>query len=194
MTEPARPLTMAYADPPYLGCCRLYDHHHGDDGLCWDDVATHRILLDRLAADYPDGWALSCTSSSLQTLLPLCPPGVRVSAWVKPFHALKRNVRPSYGWEPIIWRGGRNIGHPPPLKGGKATTPRDWIEHNIMMRKGLTGAKPPAVCDWIMDLLNVQPGDRLDDLYPGTGIMGHRYALRVDANCTDDCPQPGCAA
>jgi hypothetical protein len=23
-------LRMAYADPPYLGCCKLYDHaHHG---------------------------------------------------------------------------------------------------------------------------------------------------------------------
>lgn len=23
-------LRLAYADPPYLGCCALYDHHHPD--------------------------------------------------------------------------------------------------------------------------------------------------------------------
>lgn len=73
----------AYADPPYLGCCRLYDHFHGDDGGCWDDPETHRALIARLYRDYPDGWALSATSGSLQALLPMCGP-VRVAAWVKP--------------------------------------------------------------------------------------------------------------
>lgn len=23
-------MRFAYADPPYLGCCALYDHHHPD--------------------------------------------------------------------------------------------------------------------------------------------------------------------
>ena len=38
----------------------------------------------------------------------MCPDDVRIGPWVKPFHALKRGVRPSYGWEPVLFRGGRN--------------------------------------------------------------------------------------
>ena len=153
-------MRFAYADPPYLGCCRLYAHHH-PDGLCWDDLDTHRHLIDRLVEEYPDGWAMSASSVSLRAILPLCSEGVRVAAWVKPFHVFKKGVRPAYAWEPVIFAGGRNKNHPPPLKGGKATTPRDWIAANITLRKGLTGAKPPAVNAWVLDLLGYQPGDCL---------------------------------
>jgi hypothetical protein len=181
------PMTFAYADPPYLGCCRLYDHDHGDDYLCWDDIDTHNLLIDRLVNDYPDGWALSCHTPSLRHLLPLCPDDVRVGAWVKPFHAYKKGVRPAYAWEPVIYRGGRNKKPPAPPKGGKAITPKDFIVDrsdepdlfttpavacNITLRKGLTGAKPERVCEWVLDLLNVRPGDEVDDLFPGTGVMG----------------------
>jgi hypothetical protein len=160
----------AYADPPYLGCCRLYQHHH-PDGRCWDDVETHRLLIDRLCEDFPDGWAMSATSGSLREILPLCPPDVRIGAWVKPFHAFKKGVRPAYAWEPVIFRGGRNAKHVPPEKGGAQTTPRDWFSCNITLKKGLTGAKPEAVCQWLLDLLNYQEGDELVDLYTGTGVM-----------------------
>lgn len=163
-------MRFAYADPPYLGCCRLYDHHH-PDGLCWDDLTTHKLLIERLCDDYPDGWALSCHTPSLRHLLPLCPDDIRIGAWVKPFHVYKRGVRPAYAWEPILYRGGRNAKHPPPKKGGRATTPKDFIACNITLKKGLTGAKPEPVCEWILDLLNVHPEDVLDDLYPGTGGM-----------------------
>lgn len=176
---PPPAMRFAYADPPYLGCCRLYGHEH-PDGLCWDDLGTHRALVARLVASYPDGWAMSASSPSLRHLLPLVPDDVRVAAWVKPFHALKRGVRPSYGWEPILFRGGRNENHPPPEKGGKATTPRDFIQESITLRRGLTGAKPRRVCEWVLDLLGHRPGlDVLDDLYPGTGIMGEVTAGRT---------------
>lgn len=174
------PITVAYADPPYLGCCRLYDHYH-PDGRCWDDPLTHELLIGRLCDEYPNGWALSCTSGSLRTLLPLCPDDVRVGAWVKPFHAYKRGVRPAYAWEPLIYRGGRNKGHKPPPKGGKATTPKDFVAENITLKKGLTGAKPERFCEWVLDLLNVQPGDSVVDLYPGTGIMETVASQRVAA-------------
>lgn len=167
-------MRIAYADPPYLGCCRLYEHHH-PDGQCWDDVATHAALIERLCQDFPDGWALSATSVSLRTILPLCPADVRVAAWVKPFCAFKRGVRPAYAWEPVIFRGGRNPSaghsHPPPKKGGAQTTPKDYVAESITLRRGLTGAKPRKVCEWILALLNVQEGDEVVDLYPGTGIM-----------------------
>lgn len=175
-------MRFAYADPPYYGCCKLYDHHH-PDGLCWDDLDTHAKLIGRLVTDYPDGWALSASSPSLQALLALCPQDVRVSPWSKSFSAFKKGVRPAFAWEPIIWRGGRNpsagYSHAPPEKNGKQNTPKDfwWTDDPgllapITLRKGLTGAKPPEVCAWILDLLNVRMGDRVDDLFPGTGVMG----------------------
>lgn len=170
------PMLFAYADPPYLGCCGLYGHVHGDgrypfDGGCWDDPQTTWDLIGWLSETYPDGWALSCSVPSLRTLLPACPDDVRIGSWVKSFAAFKKGVRPAYAWEPVLFRGGRNVKHPPPEKGGKATTPRDWFSHNILLKKGLPGAKPPAFCDWVMDLLNVRSGDVLDDIFIGTGAM-----------------------
>lgn len=169
-------LSVAYADPPYLGCCALYSHYH-PDGRCWDDVETHRLLIERLNADFPDGWALSCSSSSLQTVLALCPPDVRVASWVKPFCAFKRGVRPAYAWEPVIFRGGRNPRnghpHPPPMKGGKQTTPKDFLAESITLKKGLTGAKPKRFAEWVLQLLNVAPGDGFHDLFPGTMAVGN---------------------
>ena len=171
-------LTLGYADPPYLGCCALYQHEHGDDGRCWNDPETHRSLIARLQRDFPAGWALSASSPSLRTLLPFCPEDVRVAAWVKSFCAFKRGVRPAYAWEPVIYRGGRNKNAPFPPKGGKQITPKDFHLAPITLKKGLTGAKPETVCRWILDLLNTQPGDTVVDLFPGTGVMG-RVAAEV---------------
>jgi hypothetical protein len=163
-------MRFAYADPPYLGKGRKFYSEH-PNAAAWDDPETHRDLITQLYDEYPDGWALSCSSPSLHVLLPFCQPNVRIGAWVKPFHILKKGVRPSYGWEPVLFDGGRNKNHPPPPKGGKATTPRDWVSANITLRKGLTGAKPSEFCQWILDILGWQPGDVLDDLFPGTGSM-----------------------
>jgi hypothetical protein len=177
-------MRFAYADPPYLGCCGLYDHFHGDDGRCWDDPRTHHDLIRRLRDEFPDGWALSLHSPSLQTILPLCPNSVRVAAWAKTFGAFKKGVRPAYMWEPVILSGGRNPNaghrHAPPEKGGKQTTPKDFYVEDypdmllcpITLKKGLTGAKPEAFCRWVLDLLNVQSDDEVVDLFPGTGVMG----------------------
>jgi hypothetical protein len=171
-------MRFAYADLPYLGKCgKFYGHNH-PDGRCWDDLATHELLVKRLEAEYPDGWALSLSSPALQDILPLCPRGVRVTAWVKPFCIFKKGVRPAYAWEPVLLRGGRNAHHPPPLKGGKQTTPKDYVAVNITLKKGLTGAKPLAFCEWVLDLLNMQPGDVVDDLFPGTGVMSQAAAAR----------------
>ena len=59
-----------------------------------------------------------------------------------------------------------------PEKNGKQLTPKDFIIEPITLKKGLVGAKPEKVCRWILQLLNVQVGDEVVDLYPGTGIMG----------------------
>jgi len=156
-------MTFAYADPPYIGQAKR--HYDGEE-------VDHRALVDALVEKFPDGWALSCSSPSLRLLLSICPVDVRIGAWVKPFCAFKRGVRPAYAWEPVIYRGGRNKNHPPPVKGGKQTTPKDFHSACITLRKGLVGAKPESVCEWILDLLNAQSGDCIADIFPGTGVMG----------------------
>lgn len=190
-------MRVAYADPPYFGCCGLYDHHH-PDGRCWDDLETHRLLIECLSADYPDGWALSLTSSSLQRILPLCPDDIRVGAWAKTFGAFKKGVRPAYMWEPVIFRGGRNPvwGHPhaPPEKGGSQNTPKDFhVEHYadmilspITLKRGLTGAKPEAFCFWIFDLLNLRLGDELADLFTGSGAVTLAWKKYQDRLAADE--------
>jgi len=181
-------MRFAYADPPYLGCCGLYGHYHGADGQCWDDPETHRQLVDTLVAEFPDGWALSLSAPSLRVILPMTPADSRIAPWNKTFAAFKKGVRPCYAWEPVIFWRGRNpnagFPHAPPEKGGKQNTPKDFLldVHGlaapITLQKGLTGAKSEEFCRWVLSLLNVQPGDELVDLYPGTGIMS-RVAAEV---------------
>lgn len=154
-------MRFAYADPPYLGCAAT---HYGDH--TYDDLDAHRDLIWSLVRDFPDGWAYSLTSTTLQKILPLCPhtPPVRVMAWVKPFASFKPNVNPAYAWEPVIVQGGRK-------RTREAPTVRDWCAANITMQKGLAGAKPVAFCRWLFDVLGAEQGDELHDVFPGTGIV-----------------------
>lgn len=161
-------MRFAYADPPYLGCGDLYAKHH-PDALVWNDPETHRALIARLVADYPDGWALSLSSPSLRVLLPMCPEDCRVMAWVKPFAVFKVNVGVAYAWEPVILRGGRRRTRSQP-------SIFDWIAVPANPRPGeygiMPGSKRPPFVRWLLDVLNAQPGDVVDDLFPGTGRCG----------------------
>lgn len=152
-------MRFAYADPPYIGQAK---RHYSREVGCAE--VDHQRLIADLVADYPDGWALSCSSPSLQQILSYSPSDVRVMSWVKPFCAFKPNVNPAYAWEPVIVRGGRR-------RTRQQTTARDWCSANITLRKGLSGAKPEAFCYWLFDVLNIQVGDTLSDLFPGTGIV-----------------------
>lgn len=160
-------MRLAYADPPYLGCCSLYGHRHDEPWGCWDDPMTHVRLFDYLSEF--DGYAYSLTSQSLGKLLPLAAEvGLqpRVAAWTKTFAAFKKNVRVAYTWEPVLFEPGRNSS-----KDGAAVG-RDHLRCPITLRKGLTGAKPEKFCRWVLDvLLGYLDGDELVDLFPGTGIM-----------------------
>src|SRR5271165_6838079 len=135
-------MRLAYADPPYLGCGHLYPEH--PDAKEWDDPWRHAELLAAMNADY-DGWAYSLSSTSLQAILPLAPPGVRVAAWVKPFAAFKANVRIAYTWEPVLFRPGRDS------SAEGAPVGRDHLAEPITMQKGLVGAKPERFCRWVAD-------------------------------------------
>lgn len=163
-------MRFAFADPPYLGWGSHYREHHAD-ALAWNDPETHRALVERLSAEYSDGWAMCLSSPSLRTILPMCPDDCRVSAWVKPFASFKPGVNPAYAWEPVIWRGGRK------QRSRTEDTVRDWLAEKITLQKGLTGAKPPAFCRWVLDLLGFNlKEDVLDDLFPGTEIMSRVVA------------------
>jgi hypothetical protein len=155
---------VAYADPPYIGQAKK--HYSKEDSYAGE--VDHRELLRILRDDFPDGWALSCSSPSLQQILGYCTEldiHPRIAAWVKPFHIFKPNVNPSYGWEPIVWMGGRQ------KRSRSEATVKDFVSANITLKKGLVGAKPPAFCEWLFSLLGLQADDELVDLFPGTGIV-----------------------
>jgi len=154
---------MAYADPPYFGtAAKFYGAHH-PDAANYDRLETHAALLDRLEAEF-DGWAYSLGTPSLRDILPLAPPHARVGAWVKPFCSFKPNVNPAYAWEPVIYKIGRKRGRDQP-------TVRDFCSAEIALKKGLTGAKPPAFCWWIFDLIGLEPDDEFVDIFPGSGSV-----------------------
>jgi hypothetical protein len=161
-------MRFAYADPPYLGCGKkLYGQMHplASD---YDDLEAHRLLVGRLVSEFPDGWAMSLHSPSLQLILPLCPSDVRVMAWVKPFAAFKANVTVAYAWEPVIVRGGRKRPRTMP-------TVRDWVSAPITLQKGCPGAKPEQFCRWLFEVLNLEPDDELVDLFPGSGAVARTW-------------------
>jgi len=181
-------MKVAYADPPYVGqSAKHYGRHE----------VNHPLLVAHLCDEFPDGWALSCSSSSLKVLLPLCPEDVRIGAWVKPFHVFKPYVWPAYAWEPVLFRGGRTRSAADyPDKGGIGTTPRDWVSVNIPLAGAgahqpgarVAGQKPLGFCFWIFDLLNLRPGDDLVDIFPGSGAVGiawARYGERLPLGMTD---------
>jgi len=150
---------MAYADPPYVGQAQK---HYGKAEV------NHRLLIAHLCDDFPDGWALSCSSPSLRLLLPLCPEDVRIAAWVKPFAIFKPNVNPAYAWEPVIFRGGRQRERQEP-------TIRDWCPANVTLTRGVPGAKPTGFCLWLFDLMGLRADDEFVDLFLGSGAVSRAW-------------------
>jgi hypothetical protein len=155
-------MRIAYADPPYPGCSHYYKDHPDYAG-----EVDHQMLLERLATY--DGWVLHTSSVALPEPAPMLPKGARIMAWVKPFAAFKRNVSVAYAWEPVIVQAARK-----PVVTGRVVM-RDFISCPIALRKGLCGAKPPAVIRWAFEVVGAEPGDELDDMFPGTGIVGRTW-------------------
>lgn len=158
-------MKFAYADPPYLGlAAKFYGHLH-PEAAEYDKLETHQKLIDRLCAEYSDGWAMSLHSPGLRAILPMCPAEARVMSWVKPFATFKPGVGVAYAWEPVIVMGGRR-------RTREQRTVRDWHAENITLRKGFTGAKPAGVIWWLLEVLGAEKGDQIDDLFPGSGAVG----------------------
>lgn len=153
-----RPMVFAYADPPYPGKARYYPERSEVD---------HASLINRLATDYPDGWALSTSREALGDVLRLCPRQATVCAWFKGPRPTKSR-RALTSWEPLIVVGGRPL-------------PIDRVQQlcDALIAQGrfrafpgaMIGMKPPAFAEWMFGLLGVARGDRVDDLFPGSGAI-----------------------
>lgn len=157
-------MKFAYADPPYFGyAVKFYGDMHPEAAV-YDTLDGHRALIERLCDEFSDGWAMSMTSGNLKDILPLCPPTVRICAWVKPFASFKKNVGVAYAWEPIVVYGGRR-------RSMEQQTVRDWFAESITLKRGFTGAKPARVIHWILEVLGATPDDEVVDLFPGSGAV-----------------------
>ncbi len=177
-------MRFAYADPPYPGKAHYYPENSEVD---------HVSLIDRLATDYPDGWALSTSSMAIRDVLAICPPEVRVCAWFKGSRPGKtRHAR--VAWEPlIVFRGRerRGPGMSSPLDDGLIYQGRYNAFPGAMI-----GMKPPAFAEWMFRQLGAGRGDSLDDLFPGSGAIGvawDLYVARGRATCLAD-PETSLAA
>lgn len=155
-------MKFAYADPPYIGQAQ---RHYSYDPRCAE--VDHSKLIETLSKF--DAWALSLSSQTLKQILNLCPDDVRIAAWVKPFCSFKPNVNPAYSWEPVIFKPGRPQSRENP-------TVRDFVSANITLKKGIHGAKPQEFCFWLFDLLNCDPEDEFNDLFPGTGAVSSAWS------------------
>ena len=145
-------MRVAYADPPYPGMAERYGRRE----------VNHERLIKALDARF-DGWALSTSSVALRDLLPMCPPKVRVMAWVKPDPAYKPGWWPNYAWEPVIMKRAR-------VPTSRGLTPYDWIKTGTR-KEGFFGAKPPEFCGWLFSCLGLEPDDDFHDLFHGSGAV-----------------------
>ena len=157
-----RSMTFAYADPPYFGMGKkMYGDKHPEAHI-WDTQEAHVDLLEKLAREYPDGWAYCTNPKELYWQLPHCPEGTRIAAWVKTWHQI-RPTTTQFAWEAVLWCSQR--------KDPKRPMVRDWVSGVTARQRGLQGAKPSYFNRWILDLLAYREGDVVVDLFPGTDGM-----------------------
>lgn len=163
---------LAYADPPYPGLAHYYRGHPDYAG-----EVDHAALLSRLATY--DGWALSTSARALPAVLALAVAQdlpVRVAAWIRgarphatPRHALN-------AWEPVVYL-------PVASRGAGAVRRVDVLSHGVTVMSTLPsrviGAKPARFCRWMFDLIGAGPRDTLDDLFPGSGMVGQAWRAYV---------------
>lgn len=165
------PARLAYADPPYVGLARRY---YGDQPSFAGEV-DHSELVSRLARY--DGFALSCSSASIPAIAALLVAAdveSRLAIWHR-----RPAPHPTTGlitaYEGVFVRSARRVarGSDGPLTdvltgvgGGRRST----------LPGSVIGMKPPAFLLWIFGLMGARPGDTLDDLYPGSGMVARTWA------------------
>jgi hypothetical protein len=160
-------LRLAYADPPYPGLSAKY----------YKDEPTFKGEVDHLelAATLMtyDGWALSTSAEAMPWVRSLFPAqeDIVVCPWVKP---LQRVVArgPATVTEYVLVRPGRRRLYRP-------ATLQDAFT-GAVARLGdstLIGRKPIKFVNWLFRLLGASPVDLLDDLYPGSGVVGRCWRV-----------------
>jgi hypothetical protein len=125
-----------------------------------------------------DGWALSTSRRSLRYILSLIPGGdglsptpgddeLIVAPWVKT-HFRPKARGPANIHEYVLVKPARRLINGPPdalvaaaARGGDSN---------------LIGRKPIRFCFWVFNLLGASPGDDLDDLFPGSGVVGRCWS------------------
>lgn len=174
--QPARsPRRLAYADPPYPGLSRRYYADHPD----YAGEVDHRALLSRLQGY--DGWALSTSAAALPGVLGLAEGlgirGVRVAVWLR---GSRPNPRAGVlnAWEPLVYRPATRTSAGSARDGSPLedvlVTPRP--RQRPTLPGSVIGMKPPAYAAWAFELMGAAPGDELDDLFPGSGIVGRTWS------------------
>lgn len=165
---------LAYADPPYPGLAHYYRDHPDYDG-----EVDHEALLVRLSAY--DGWALSTSARALPVVLSMAVaknPEVRVAAWVRGPRPHATAVHALNAWEPVIYV-------PVASRSSGDASRVDVLTHGVSPMTALPGrvigAKPAAFCRWMFDLIGASPADTLDDLFPGSGIVGRTWEFFASA-------------
>lgn len=161
--DPA-PMRVAFADPPYPG---QSERHYGDHPD-YDGEVDHAGMIERLMGY--DGWALCTGAWMLTDVAALCPKGTRVLVWRKDVR-WKPGVSVSFSWEPVLIYGGRR-------RHRHATHLADLISTPAVYETFGTksiGIKPYPYCAWIFEALGCVAGDRLDDLFPGSGAVGRAW-------------------
>ena len=177
------PGVFVYADPPYLGRASRYYGGEEDpfagEAAEVDHAALVAGLERRRVAGEIRGWALSCSTDSLPFLFRLQDdagrfliPGdvrtTRVATWAKPRQVPKLTFGVHARTEKVVVVGGRKARPGVP----------DWLEAQPARGGGeLMGRKPIAFCAWLFDLLGMMRGDVLEDVFPGTGVVGRAWAV-----------------
>ena len=169
-----RQMHFAYADPPYPRKAFYYPENTEVD---------YPSLIDRLATGYSDGWALSVDSGSARQVWQHCPPDTRLCVWVKKPMRVKA-YRVVSTWEALFVCGGRQ----------RRQASVEVLDDALVYRGrhsafpgAMIGMKPPEFSEWMFRLLGAVAGDRLDDLYPGSGAVSEAWR-RFQLGATGQAP------
>lgn len=175
------PMRFAYADPPYLGQGKRHYGDHPDAGR-WDSISAHHNLVKELDSEY-DGWALSLSMKSLQTILTVCNPRVIVLGWFKPIAPPLGDHR-RYNWEPVIVKPLRRYG-PGYVPTALIESPPQFTFRETP-NSHVIGEKPESFFHWVFASAGVDKDDTFIDLFPGSGAGGRAWDSYVPGPTVSD--------
>lgn len=183
----AHPLRLAFADPPYPGKARRYYGGHPD----FAGEVDHDELLSRLAMY--DGWALATSSDAVAAIAARCVAqglGARIAVWVR-HPAPHPFARVITAWEAVLYVPARRVVAGDTRRLTDVLTAAPGARPRPTWPSAVIGMKPPAYLEWVFGLLGALPGDDLDDLYPGSGIVSRAWRQYTSADVAHDASRPG---